>query len=371
MSEAPRVAFKLGFGKRPVLNTNAASAVQFDSGTTTTANSNSIELVTGFDNGEIKSTAPKNVKQELVIPCQPNAHHRILKINKPTATATAPPSSLPTKTTTDSVNEIADEARRALLLDAQKANEAWSERTENGIARVHTIEQDASNTFMKDSTDKSDDETEKHAEDANYDEVPIEDFGMAAIRGMGYKEDTGLGISNKKTVDVFVPETRPRGLGLGADRKILEKINKLKRNLKQSGIDEKDDLCFEKGAFVLIQKGPHEDQYGTIEFIEEDTARLNVALAIGGTNRKKEVISISQYNVKLVTEKEFLKYSKYVNKSKAEKVEQETTNKLMRDFQQGSKHDDDDRRRDSKRHRSSRHDDDDRRHHRHSSSRKH
>lgn len=368
MSEAPRVAFKLGFGKRPVLNTNVASAIQFES-VKTIDNSNNIELVTGFDDGEIKSTKPKTIKQELVIPCQPNAHHRILKINKPTTSAVS--ATTTTTTTSDPVNEIADEARRALLLDAQQANEAWNERSENGTIRVHTIEQDAANTFMKDSTETI--EEEKDAEDANYDEVPIEDFGMAAMRGMGYKEDIGLGISNKKSVNVFVPECRPRGLGLGADRKILEKINKLKRNLKQAGIDEKDDLCFEKGAFVLIQKGPHEDQYGTIEFIEEDTARLNVSLAIGGTNRKKEVISISQYNVKLVTEKEFLKYSKYVNKSKAEKVEQETTNKLMRDYQQGSKNNDD-RQRDSKRHRSSRHnddDDDDDRRHRYSSSRKH
>jgi len=152
---------------------------------------------------------------------------------------------------------------------------------------------------------------------------------------------------------------------LGADRKILEKINKLKRNLKESGIDEKDDLCYEKGAFVLVENGLHRDLYGTIQSIEEDTARLIIVLAVGGTNKKKEPISISQYNVKLVTEKEFLKYSKYVNKSKAEKVEKETTNQLMKDYH---RHDYDD----PKHYRSSRHENghnDDRKHNRSSSSR--
>jgi ribosomal protein S4E len=139
---------------------------------------------------------------------------------------------------------------------------------------------------------------------------------MAVLRGMGYEEDAGLGKSNKRKINVFVPETRSRGLGLGADRKILEELNKLKHNLKESGINENDDLCLEKGAFVLIQQGAYRNSYGTIDSIEEDLARLNIILAINDTNDKKQTISVSQYNVKLVTEKEFLKYSGYVNKRK-------------------------------------------------------
>ncbi|CAF3346495.1 unnamed protein product, partial [Rotaria sp. Silwood2] len=133
---------------------------------------------------------------------------------------------------------------------------------------------------------------------------------------------------------------------------------------------EKDYLCFEKGAFFLIEKGPHRDLYGTIESIEEDVTRITVSLAIGGTNKKKETINISQYNVKLVTEKEFLKYSKYVNKSKAEKVEKETSDRLMKDYYQQDNNKDYKRRRspvkddDYKHNRSSKNDDYDRKHHR-------
>lgn len=363
MAEPPRVTFKLGGFKRPALNNVAPLAVQFDS-TTTTSDNDQLEQVTAFHNGEIISDKPSVIKKELVIVSQPNAHHTFFKLN-PNLHKTVVSN---ITSTNEAVNQLNDDAKRALILDAQKANEAWDERNENGTTRVHTIEQDSVNTFMMNPESDENIIEEKNIDNADYDQVPIEEFGMAVLRGMGYKEDAGLGISNKKQVNVFVPESRPRGLGLGADRKILEKINHLKRNLKKAGIDEKDDLCFEKGAFILIEKGPHHDQYGTIECIEEDTARITVSLAIGGTNKKKEVISISQYYVKLVTEKEFLKYSKYVNKSKAEQVEKETSDRLMKDYHRRT---DDDH----KRHRSSKNDDHDRKHrHRHeesSRSRKH
>jgi len=365
MAEAPRVTMKFGVVKRPVLSNVKSSAFQSDS----TTNNDQPELVTDIHNGEIKGTTPSVIKEELVIASQPNAHHRILKIPQ-TLRKTDAPNPAPLN---EAINQLNDDARRALILEAEQANNSWNERNENGTVRVHTIEQDSTNTFMTDlETNDNTNEEQKDVEGADYDQVPIEEFGMAVLRGMGYKEDAGLGISNKKQVNVFVPESRPRGLGLGADRKILEKINQLKRNLKQSGIDEKDDLCYEKGACVLIEKGPHQDQYGTIESIEEDTARLTVSLAIGGTNRKKEIISISQYNVKLVTEKEYLKYSKYVNKSKAEQVEKETSEKLMKDYSRQNNHHRDEK--DSKRHRSSKkdYDDDDdreRRHRHHESSR--
>ena len=357
MSDAPRIAFKLSSSKRTIVTNTPKN--QFEPSTnTSTTDEQTVELVTGFSNGQITSTTPVVVKQELIIPSQPNAHHRFLQSKINVRQQISAP------ITEEMINQIDDEAKRALILDAQAANEAWNERDENGTTRVHTIEQHSHNTFTTNLDNqlatKTDAEEEQQIDNADYDQVPIEDFGMAVLRGMGYKDDSGLGISNKKQVDVFVPETRPRGLGLGADRKVLEKVNELKRNLKKSGINENDDLCMEKGACVLVEKGLYADQYGIIEWIEEDVSRLTVTLAIGGTNKKKEVISISQYNVKLVTEKEYLKYSKYVNKSKADRVEKETSERLLEEYQHGDK---------SKRHRSSKDDNnDDEQKHRPSSS---
>ena len=151
-------------------------------------------------------------------------------------------------------------------------------------------------------------EEEQPVNDAEYDTVPVEDFGMGVLLVMGYEENSGLGATNKKQVDVYVAEIQSHRSGLDADWKVLEKINQLKQNLKRAGIDERDNLCMERGACVLIEEDSYTDLYGNIESIDEDVSGLTVALAIGGTDKWKEVISISQYDVKLASEKEFLKY---------------------------------------------------------------
>jgi hypothetical protein len=48
-------------------------------------------------------------------------------------------------------------------------------------------------------------------EDPNYEQIGIEQFGMAALRGMGWNEKTGIGLNNKRSIVVVEPELRPRG----------------------------------------------------------------------------------------------------------------------------------------------------------------
>ncbi|CAF0951567.1 unnamed protein product [Didymodactylos carnosus] len=190
---------------------------------------------------------------------------------------------------------------------------------------------------------------------------------MAVLRGMGFKEDIGIGLTNKKAVATIELQSRPRGLGLGADRKILEKINQLKKNQKKDANNNSDEkeLCYENGACVLIEKGRYCDLYGKIQSIDEDLARITVVLAIG--KKDQTPISLSQYNVKLVTEKEYIKYSKYVNKTIATKLEKESNEQMMENYTKNGS--------DSRRHRDKsedkpehrKHDDhsDEERHHRH------
>ncbi|PIA13167.1 hypothetical protein COEREDRAFT_104267 [Coemansia reversa NRRL 1564] len=65
------------------------------------------------------------------------------------------------------------------------------------------------------------------SEDA-YERVPVEEFGAAMLRGMGWKED-----SNSKTVDTDIHEqARPSLLGLGAQqppKDMVSNRNRLKR----------------------------------------------------------------------------------------------------------------------------------------------
>lgn len=52
----------------------------------------------------------------------------------------------------------------------------------------------------------------------DYERIPVEEFGLAMLRGMGWKKGEGIGLRNKALVEMKEPELRPRGLGLGATR---------------------------------------------------------------------------------------------------------------------------------------------------------
>ncbi|CAF3475185.1 unnamed protein product [Rotaria sp. Silwood1] len=281
MSRISPIEFKINGSKRSKINHNLLSAFQFDP--TTISDDVSQEFVSSIDSNTTKPSNVSKCTSERSIPVQPNTHHDIIKCKQIYRKTILP---------SDPMMSILNNNLKEINIEEAKTN------TENETIHVDTIKQDLSNTL------------EDNIENADYNQVPIEDFGMAALRGMGYNENIGLGKSNKKQVDIFNPEIRPRGLGLGADREVLVKINKLKRNIKEAGINDNDDLYFEKGAFIFIEKGSYCNLYGTIVSINEDLNRMDVKLAMD--DNINEIISISQCNVKLVTEKEFLKYSKYM-----------------------------------------------------------
>ncbi|CAF5156255.1 unnamed protein product, partial [Rotaria sp. Silwood1] len=142
----------------------ASSSSQFDSSTTN--NNDQPEIVTGFDNGELKSSTPTVIKTELVIAAQPNAHHKFFKLktnqNKIAVSNTTP--------SNEAVNSLDDDARRALIREAQETNELWNQRNENGTIRVHSIEQDSVNTFMNTITNDENVVEEKEIENADYEQ---------------------------------------------------------------------------------------------------------------------------------------------------------------------------------------------------------
>jgi len=111
----------------------------------------------------------------------------------------------------------------------------------------------------------------------DYEKVPIQGFGMAMLRGMGFKKNQGIGYS-KKIVKCIEPQIRPRGLGLGAavstnhsslkesnEIKGREMIKGLRVELKQDCIETAD--C--KMSMILV---------GTVEGIDVENARVIVKL---------------------------------------------------------------------------------------------
>lgn len=156
--------------------------------------------------------------------------------------------------------------------------------------------------------------------DADYDQIPIEHFGMALLRGMGWKEGMGVG-RNTKMVAPVEAQLRPKGLGLGAD-----KTNPPKNYKAALSSKDEEKLEFKKGINCVILSGQNKDLYGTIEGTDEDNARAMVKLSLS-----EKVVNVLQCTIRLVSKKDFSKHSKYVNKLKVDEYKQEEERKKSSD----------------------------------------
>lgn len=85
----------------------------------------------------------------------------------------------------------------------------------------------------------------------DYDRIPITQFGLGMLRGMGLKDEEIMGKRNKE------PELRPKGMGLGADKAI-----KKKKLLVEPAVNEV--LEIKKNAYVSILAGKYKDLYGQV-----------------------------------------------------------------------------------------------------------
>uniref|UniRef100_A0A2M4BP20 Putative juvenile hormone-inducible protein n=1 Tax=Anopheles marajoara TaxID=58244 RepID=A0A2M4BP20_9DIPT len=142
----------------------------------------------------------------------------------------------------------------------------------------------------------------------DYEAIPIESFGMAMLRGMGFKEDPKK-VEEKGGVPDVGPVMRPKGLGLGADRSKLSKALNAPLVPPASG----EVLVMKIGAQVKVLAGKHQDRYGTVESIDEETSRAMVKFTLGGIKDW-----VNEYMILVVSREEYNKYSKVLNTTKYE-----------------------------------------------------
>ncbi|KAG2456138.1 GPKOW protein, partial [Polypterus senegalus] len=163
-------------------------------------------------------------------------------------------------------------------------------------------------------------------EENDYDSVPIEAFGLAMLKGMGWKEGEGVGKTFKEVIKPVELQYRPKGLGLGADKSAIKTQDESRPKRPPKPGEERADeepQGLVVGSSVLIEKGPHKDLYGKVEGIDPDNARVMTKLAIGG---KK--VTVSQHCLRLVSRKEYDKYSKDLSRlSKAHKEKEKEKEK--------------------------------------------
>lgn len=150
-----------------------------------------VEYITSFD----KDTIQLSEKKEFIIPVKNNysVAERISDKKRKESEAVSDNTSPNAEGNQVSIEQL---AIRELIADAKNPVEKPT--------NISTMEIPMNTSVVKESE-----------ETANYDNVPVTEFGYAMLRGMGWAPGKGIG-KKQKIVDVHVPELRARGLGLGA-----------------------------------------------------------------------------------------------------------------------------------------------------------
>ncbi|XP_023018662.2 G-patch domain and KOW motifs-containing protein [Leptinotarsa decemlineata] len=162
-------------------------------------------------------------------------------------------------------------------------------------------------------------EGEKESTLDDYENTPVSDFGLAMLRGMGWKEGMGIGrrAVNIKAVDA--PEPRPKGLGLGANKLVKSELS------AESNSGREKSLILHQGAFAKIIAGSHKANYCEVQGFDDQDGKVIVR-----TSLKGEILTLNEFLVVPVTKEEYLKYSRLLNKTKYDEYVNKEESKVNR-----------------------------------------
>uniref|UniRef100_A0A3B4A833 G-patch domain and KOW motifs-containing protein n=1 Tax=Periophthalmus magnuspinnatus TaxID=409849 RepID=A0A3B4A833_9GOBI len=272
------------------------------------------DYLTGIQHNELQSTKPQVKPKELIIPLiQKNHWH------KPSSAAQNEAKVKKGKEPTQEDDSMVSQAVKELIEGEQL--DKWQNGTDSEKhvnLSIPLLMQNKVPDGFEDGDHVNVDLRPESSTEADYESVPVEAYGLAMLKGMGWKKDEGIGRTFKQDVKPIEHQLRPKGLGLGADRSAIKDLepNKRKRPPKPGEErDKEEELVMGPGGCVQVQSGAHKELYGKIEGVDADNARVMVKLAIGG-----KTVTISQYAVKLVERKEYEKYGKDLSRlSKAHK----------------------------------------------------
>ncbi|XP_034939401.1 G-patch domain and KOW motifs-containing protein [Chelonus insularis] len=266
-------------------------------------NETKIDYIKCVDDKSIKVIGEnEKIKDELlIIPMlgPKSWHDRI--INKIKANVNKDIQSEKNEAINDQIIGVKEESKKNSSLDEQAAQEIINDLKREKIEKKNeslVIEQ-VSNT-----PSESQEPTLE-----NYEEIPIEEYGIAMLRGMGWNPDKGIG-KNAQVVKSVLPTLRPKGIGLGADKIFKQNsTNSTTTDIK---------LKLEKGSYVKIVAGNLKNNYGIVESFDDDSSRIIVKLA--STN---EIVSLNEALVQPITKTLYEKNSRVINTSTYEKYKDE------------------------------------------------
>lgn len=263
-------AFKFG-GFKFAKSAKPKSAIlqienKFQAESATENNDNNVDFITVIDDKQIKGTKPESSKTgELIIPFIAVNKYKIAKTKTENTTDTTTSTTETSTAESDTAGDLISKAKRELIQDAKKyendqddAIPAW---------KLMVINKAPAEYENDSKLDVSIRPSEPTLDD--YESVPVEAFGSALLRGMGWKAGDPIGGINKAITPIFEPHIRARGLGLGADASLQKQLlssEKDKRKhsndgfgLKKQSVDEEKKSAPPTKESVAKNGGHHLD----------------------------------------------------------------------------------------------------------------
>ncbi|XP_044619793.2 G-patch domain and KOW motifs-containing protein isoform X1 [Equus asinus] len=243
------------------------------------------------------SVKPSEAPKELVIPLIQNGHRR-----QPLTQAPGP------STDTEALADgMLSQAVKELIEESKKSLE---ERENAGVDPTLAIPMIQKGCTPSGEGADSERWAETVPEEADYEAVPVEAYGLALLRGMGWKPGEGIGRTFNQVVKPRVNSLRPKGLGLGANLTEVQALaptgsHRLPRPDEEQEKDKEDQpQGLVPGGAVVVRSGPHRGLYGKVEGLDPDNVRAMVRLAVGS-----RVVTLSEYYLQPVSQQEFDKNS--------------------------------------------------------------
>ncbi|XP_003939613.2 G-patch domain and KOW motifs-containing protein [Saimiri boliviensis] len=250
------------------------------------------DFLKSVEGRELQSVKPQEAPKELIIPLIQNGYRR-----QPPAQSPGP--------STDSgalVDGVLSQAVKELIEESKKSLEERENARVDPTLAIPMIQKGC--TPSGEGAD-SEPRAETVPEEANYEVVPVEAYGLAMLRGMGWKPGEGIGRTFNQVVKPRVNSLRPKGLGLGANLTEAQALtptgpSRMPRPDEQGKDTEDQPQGLVPGGAVMVLSGPHRGLYGKVEGLDPDNVRAMVRLAVGS-----RMVTVSEYCLRPVSQQEF------------------------------------------------------------------
>lgn len=238
-----------------------------------------VELIECVEEKSIKIAGlVEKVEQELVVPMPKSTKQRLLTKDVKI--------SIPNQSQENGASSLEEMAVQAILKGCKKREdgEEDDEEEDTKIVEVPLIKSSQEGMEMPTAED--------------YEKIPIEKFGLAMLRGMGWKPTEGVG-KNSKIISASQPEIRSKGMGLGAD-KLIKSVRKTQ--------DSDEELKLKQGSYVQFKFGKLNGLYGEVCGFDELSSRVIVKVS-----RTGDLENVSENLFQLVTKSEYEKNCNVIN----------------------------------------------------------